>query len=53
MKETVDLIRTTGLRTKMMVGGGTTNETVAQSVGADAYGRTAVDAVRIAKEWTM
>jgi len=53
MKETVDLIRTTGLRAKVMVGGGTTNETVAQSVGADAYGKTAVDAARIAKEWTM
>ena len=36
---------------KVMVGGGCTNQEWANRVGADAYGQTAQDAVRIAKGW--
>lgn len=52
MKNTIELIRRSKVaQVKVMVGGGPTNETVARSVGADAYGSTAIDAVRMAKEW--
>ena len=35
---------------KVMIGGGATNANYAASIGADAYGETAVDAVGIVKE---
>jgi 5-methyltetrahydrofolate--homocysteine methyltransferase len=54
MKDTIDSLRNAGLRTvKVMVGGGPTDERVAKNVGADAYGRTAVDAATIARRWAM
>ena len=52
MKHMIDLIRKAkGNAVKVMVGGGPTNETVAEYVQADGYGSNAIDAVRIAKQW--
>lgn len=52
MKSTIELIRSSkAAQVKVMVGGGPTNEAVARNVGADAYGSTAIDAVRMAKQW--
>jgi len=53
MKETVQSIKDAGLRDKVriMVGGGTLDDTVREYVGADAFGRFAGDAVSLAKEW--
>ena len=53
MKQTVDAIKAAGLRdsVKIMIGGGTTDEQVRIYAGADAYGRDAVAAVNLAKQW--
>jgi methanogenic corrinoid protein MtbC1 len=53
MKETVQAIKDAGLRdkVKIMVGGGTLDDTVREYVGADAFGRFAGDAVSLAKNW--
>ncbi len=54
MKETISGITEAGLRdsVKVMIGGGTVTEDVVAYAGADAYGESAMDAVRIAKSWT-
>ncbi len=54
MKETVSGIAEAGLRDsiKIMIGGGTVTEDVVAYAGADAYGESAIDAVRLAKSWT-
>lgn len=53
MKETVAGIKEAGLRdnVKIMIGGGTVTEDVVGYAGADAYGESAIDAVKIAKSW--
>jgi len=53
MKETIQSIKDAGLRdkVKIMIGGGTLDDTVREYVGADAFGRFAGDAVSLAKEW--
>lgn len=53
MKQTVEAIKKAGLRdkVKIMIGGGQITEEVRQYVGADAYGRDAMDAVALAKKW--
>lgn len=53
MKETVAAIQDAGLRddVKIMIGGGTVSEEVRAYSGADAYGKDAVAAVTLAKEW--
>jgi methanogenic corrinoid protein MtbC1 len=53
MKETVDAIKAAGLRdkVKIMIGGGQIDEQVQRFTGADAYGRDAVAAVKLAKGW--
>jgi 5-methyltetrahydrofolate--homocysteine methyltransferase len=53
MKNTILKIKEAGLRdtVKIMIGGGTVDERIADYVGADAYGESAVDAVNLAKEW--
>ena len=53
MKDTVDAIEAAGLRknVKIMIGGGQINEEVRGFTGADAYGRDAVEAVRLAQGW--
>ncbi len=53
MKETVDAIKGAGLRdqVKIMIGGGQIDAEVESYTGADAYGRDAMDAVKLAKAW--
>jgi methanogenic corrinoid protein MtbC1 len=53
MKDTVDAIQKAGLRdkVKIMIGGGQIDEQVKRFTGADAYGRDAVAAVQLAKDW--
>ena len=53
MKETVDAIKEAGLRdgVKIMIGGGQIDEKVKDFSGADAFGKDAMDAVKLAKGW--
>jgi trimethylamine corrinoid protein len=53
MKETIDAIQAAGLRdqVKIMVGGGQMDDQVRAYTGADAYGRDAMAAVKLAKDW--
>lgn len=53
MKETIAAIKEAGLRdqVKIMIGGGTVTEDVAEYAGADAYGETAMDAISLANQW--
>ena len=53
MKETVKAIDKAGLRdkVKIMIGGGQVNEQVRGFTGADAYGKDAMAAVKLAKGW--
>jgi trimethylamine corrinoid protein len=53
MKATIEAIKAAGLRdkVKIMVGGGQIDEEVRVFTGADAYGKDAVDAVKLAKGW--
>ena len=53
MKTTVDAIRDAGLRdqVKIMIGGGQMNDDVKKYTGADAYGKDAVEAVKLAQGW--
>jgi trimethylamine corrinoid protein len=54
MKETVDAIKAAGLRdkVKIMIGGGTVDQQVVAYAGADAFGKDAMAAVDLAKQWT-
>lgn len=53
MKETVTAIDDAGLRgqVKIMIGGGQMNEKIREYAGADAYGKDAMAAVVLAKQW--
>jgi methanogenic corrinoid protein MtbC1 len=53
MKGTVDAIKSAGLRdkVKIMIGGGQIDEYVKSYTGADAYGKDAMEAVKLAKGW--
>jgi 5-methyltetrahydrofolate--homocysteine methyltransferase len=53
MKSTVDAISEAGLRekVKIMIGGGQIDEGIKKFTGADAYGKDAMEAVSLAKEW--
>lgn len=53
MKKTVKAIEEAGLRdrVKIMIGGAPMDEGVREYIGADAYGRDATSAVRLAKQW--
>jgi methanogenic corrinoid protein MtbC1 len=53
MKDTVEAIKAAGLRDglKIMIGGGTVDEQVCAYAGADAFGKDAMTAVSLAKEW--
>jgi len=53
MKETVNAIQAAGLRdqVKIMVGGGQMDDQVRAHTGADAYGRDAMAAVKLTKDW--
>jgi len=53
MKDTVDAIEAAGLRNdvKIMIGGGQMDEQVRDFTGADAYGKDAMAAVKLAQGW--
>ena len=53
MKDTVETIKKAGLRneTKIMIGGGQIDDQVRSFTGADAYGKDAMEAVKLAKGW--
>lgn len=54
MKETVEAIKAVGLRdkVKIMIGGGAVDEQIRGYAGADAFGKDAMTAVELAKQWT-
>ena len=53
MKATVQALKAAGLtEVKVMIGGGQIDEQIRQYSGADAYGRDAITAVNLAKEWS-
>jgi methylmalonyl-CoA mutase cobalamin-binding domain/chain len=53
MKDTVEAVKAAGLDdVRIMIGGGQINEQIRQYTNADAYGKDAMAAVAIAKEWT-
>ncbi len=52
MKTTVEALGQAGLQIKVMIGGGQVDEQIRQYTGADAYGRDAVAAVSLCKQWT-
>ena len=53
MKDTVEAIKKAGLRdkVKIMIGGGQIDEQVKSFTGADAYGKDAMEAVKLTKGW--
>jgi methanogenic corrinoid protein MtbC1 len=52
MKETVAALKAAGLDdVKVMIGGGQVDDQIRQYTGADAYGKDAIAAVALAKEW--
>jgi 5-methyltetrahydrofolate--homocysteine methyltransferase len=52
MKFTVQALKDAGLNdVKVMIGGGQIDEQIRQYTGADAYGRDAMAAVSLAKQW--
>jgi 5-methyltetrahydrofolate--homocysteine methyltransferase len=51
MKDTVAALREAGLDVKIMIGGGQVDEQIRQYTSADAYGKDAMAAVALAKEW--
>ncbi len=55
MKETVEAIKDAGLRDnlKIMIGGGQIDDEVKKYTGADAYGKDAMAAVALAKQWLV
>lgn len=54
MKQTIDAIKTAGLRekTKIMIGGGQITHDIVEYTGADAYGKDAMAGVALAKKWS-
>ncbi|MBN2029870.1 cobalamin-dependent protein [bacterium] len=51
MKETVAALRNAGLDVKIMIGGGQIDEQIREYTQADAYGKDAMAAVNLAKQW--
>jgi len=53
MKETVEKIKDAGLRNniKIMIGGGQIDEEIVKHSGADAFGKDAMEAVKLAQGW--
>lgn len=53
LRRTIEALQEAGLRdrVRVMVGGGAVTQEVCQMVGADAYGRDAVDAVELARRF--
>ncbi len=55
MKETVEAIKAAGLRDnlKIMIGGGQMDDEIKKYTGADAYGKDAMAAVDLARQWLV
>jgi methanogenic corrinoid protein MtbC1 len=55
MKETIDAIKKEGLRdkVKIMIGGGQIDDTVQKYVDADAWGKDAMAAVTLSRQWLV
>lgn len=54
MKATVEALKEAGLSdVKVMIGGGQIDDQIRQYTGADAFGRDAMTAVNLAKQWTQ
>jgi 5-methyltetrahydrofolate--homocysteine methyltransferase len=51
MKDTVAALKDAGLDVKIMIGGGQVDEQIRAYTAADAYGRDAMAAVTLAKQW--
>lgn len=51
MKATVAALKDAGLDVKVMIGGGQIDEQIREYTGADAYGRDAMAAVSLTKQW--
>jgi methanogenic corrinoid protein MtbC1 len=51
MRDVVDAIRKAQLHSKIIVGGAPLNAETAKSLGADGYGRDAVEGANICKQW--
>ncbi|GIK36529.1 MAG: cobalamin-binding protein [Chloroflexota bacterium] len=52
MKETVEALKAAGLdKVKVMIGGGQVDDQIRRYTGADAFGRDAMAAVSLAKQW--
>jgi 5-methyltetrahydrofolate--homocysteine methyltransferase len=53
MKETIKAIEAAGLRNKVkiMIGGGQIDEEIRKYTGADAFGKDAIEAVKLAKQF--
>jgi len=52
MREVIDAIRGGQIASKTLVGGAPLNNEIAKSMGADGYGRDAVEGANICKQWT-
>ncbi len=54
IKRTIDAIQEAGMRdqVRIMIGGSIMNDEAAEYAGADAYGKDATTAVKMAKSWT-
>jgi len=50
MQKTVELVKRSGQRVKVMIGGRPITQEFADEIGADAYGRDAFEAVRLARK---
>ncbi|MBN2076055.1 MAG: cobalamin-dependent protein [Dehalococcoidales bacterium] len=52
MEETIKALKDAGLNVKTMIGGGMTNDLVCEKVGADGWGRDAMEAVNMVKSFS-
>ena len=52
MEETIKALKAAGLNVKTMIGGGMTNDLVCEKVGADGWGRDAMEAVNMVKTFS-
>ncbi|HEY94820.1 MAG TPA: cobalamin-binding protein [Dehalococcoidia bacterium] len=52
MEETIKALKDAGLSVKTMIGGGMTNDMVCEKVGADGWGRDAMEAVNLVKTFS-
>ena len=51
MKATVAALKGAGLNVKVMIGGGPVDDNIREYTGADAHGKDAMAAVRLARQW--